>query len=78
MRFLQTVESATLALLKRLQALEMAGWLREKHPDVSLFSVFRILVYFDDAEDDFPPTMLAPFNWEKAKVDIRAAVEEQA
>ena len=45
---------------------------------VGSFAVFRSLVYFDDAENDFPPSMLVPFDWEQANADIRAAVEELA
>lgn len=65
-------------LLSRFRLEEMVAWFREKFPDAALFAVFRSLVYFDDAESDFPPHMLAPFDWEKAKADIRAAVEALA
>ena len=77
MLFLQAVEPATLAL-KRFRLEEMVAWFREKFPDASLFAVLRSLGYFADAENDFPPSMLVPFDWEKAKADIRAAVEELA
>ena len=65
-------------LLSRFRLAEMVGWFREKYPDASLFPVFRSLVYFDDADNDFPPALLVPFDWDKAKTDIRAAVEELA
>ena len=65
-------------LLSRFRLAEMVGWFREKYPDASLFPVFRSLVYFDDADNDFPPALLVPFDWDKAKADIRAAVEELA
>ena len=65
-------------LLSRFRLEEMVAWFRAKFPDASLFAVIRSLVYFDDAESDFSPQMLAPFDWEKAKADIRAAVEELA
>lgn len=65
-------------LLSRFRLADMVSWFREKYPDAALFPVLRSLVYFDDAENDFPPVMLAPFDWEKAKADIRAAVEELA
>jgi len=65
-------------LLSRFRLADMVSWFQEKFPDAALFPVFRSLVYFDDAEADFPPVMLAPFDWDKAKADIRAAVEELA
>ena len=65
-------------LLSRFRLAEMVAFFRAKYPDASLFPVFRSLVYFDDAETDFPPSMLVPFNWDQAKSDLRAAVEELA
>ncbi len=65
-------------LLSRFQLPEMVAWFQEKYPDAALFPVFRSLVYFDDAENDFPPTMLVPFDWDKAKDDIRTAVKALA
>jgi hypothetical protein len=56
----------------------MVAWFREKFPDASLFAVFRSLFYFDDAENDFPPSMLVPFDWEEAKATIREAVRAYA
>lgn len=50
----------------------------EKHRGANEYIVLRSLTYFADAETQPLPRILAPFDWEKAKADIRAAVEELA
>ena len=51
---------------------------REKFRGANEYIVLRSLTYFADAETQPLPRMLAPFDWEQAKADIRAAVEELA
>lgn len=65
-------------LLKKFPFSDMIGWFREKFQGFDLFPVMRSVVYFDDADKDFPPVMLVPFDWEEAKAAIRAAVEAYA
>lgn len=65
-------------LLQRFRLTEMFDWFRKKFPDSELLPVLRSLTYFEDAEKDFSPVMLAPFDWDAAKRDIRAAVETVA
>ena len=65
-------------LLGRFSLTEMMSFFREKFSGANEYIVLRSLVYFADAEEQPLPQMLAPFDWEKAKADIRAAVEELA
>lgn len=65
-------------LLKRFSVSEMVGWFKEKYPAFDWFIVMRSLAYFEDADNDLPPTMLVPFDWEEAKATIREAVRAYA
>ena len=65
-------------LLGRFPLAEMMSFFREKFRGANEYIVLRSLTYFADAETQPLPRMLAPFDWEQAKADIRAAVEELA
>ena len=65
-------------LLDRFPLSEMMSFFREKFHGANEYIVLRSLTYFADAEAQPLPRMLAPFDWEKAKADIRSAVEELA
>ena len=57
-------------LLNYFSLREMLSFYEEKYADGSLFMVLRSLSYFDDAEEDPMPRMLAKATWEKAKAKI--------
>lgn len=61
-------------LLQRFSLSEMLGWYQEKYESGSVYLVLRSLVYFEDADPDPGPRMLAAFGWEDAKEAIRQAV----
>lgn len=63
-------------LLDRFTLPEMFDWYGEKYPDASPALALRSLSYFVDAETMPLPRMLSPFDWDKAKDRIRAAVRE--
>ena len=65
-------------LLERFSLRAMMDAFREKFSGANEYIVLRSLTYFADAEKQPLPVMLAPFDWEKAKDAIRAAVEELA
>lgn len=65
-------------LVRRHGLENMLRWFMSKYLDAPLAIVLRSLVYFDDAEDDPMPIMLQPFDWDRAKDDIRAAVRDFA
>ena len=65
-------------LLDRFSLAEMMSFFREKFRGANEYIVLRSLTYFADAETQPLPRILAPFDWEKAKADIRSAVEELA
>ena len=53
---------------------DIFAWYREKYPAANPALAMRSLSYFADAETMPMPKMLIPFDWEKAKDRIRAAV----
>ena len=63
-------------LLRRHSLAEMVGWYVDKYPDGHVALAVRSLSYFADAEEMPLPTMLLPFDWDKAKDAIRSAVRE--
>ena len=65
-------------LLKTFSLREMLALFREKDPGANEYISLRSLTYFTDAETQPLPALLVPFDWDKAKADIRAAVEELA
>ena len=70
---------ADLFFLLRLFPLEdMFGFFARKFGPGREGLVLRSLAYFDDAEEDFDPAMIEPFDWEHAKETIRTAVREYA
>lgn len=65
-------------LLGTISLREMMSLFREKYPGANEYIVLRSLTYFVDAEAQPLPTMLVPFDWDKAKDEIRAAVKALA
>ena len=53
---------------------DIFAWYREMYPAANPALAMRRLSYFADAETMPMPKMLIPFDWEKAKDRIRAAV----
>jgi hypothetical protein len=63
-------------LLQRFKLELMIEFYKQKYDTNPIFHVIRSLTYFDDAEEDPQPKMYLPFNWEKAKKNIKESVEE--
>ena len=63
-------------LLKQYSLKEMLKFYTDKYPDGSAFLVMKSLSYFDDADNEEPPFMLAPFDWDLVKKEIRRQVKE--
>lgn len=61
-------------LLKKFSLSDMLQFYIKKFSDGEVFSVLKSLVYFNDAEEEPMPNMLAPFDWNEAKAHIRQAV----
>jgi len=61
-------------LLEKFSLDDMLGFYQKKYKDASLFLVLKSLVFFEDAEDDPLPRMLAPFDWHAARQRIVDAV----
>lgn len=62
-------------LLQKYTLLEMLGFYQQKYADSQLFTVLRSLTYFEDAEADPMPSMLAPVKWSQIKDTIQKNVE---
>jgi len=63
-------------LLERFSLREMLEFHNRKFADGASFPVLKSLVFFDDAEEDPLPNMLAAFDWPTAKQRISDAVSE--
>ena len=63
-------------LLQKYSLRQMLGWYSEKYPDGNDYLVLRSLVYFEDAELEPMPNMLAPVDWKSVTGAIEAAVRE--
>ena len=55
---------------------DIFAWYRAKYPEANPALAMRSMSYFADAETMPMPKMLIPFDWEKAKDRIRAAVRK--
>lgn len=62
-------------LLQKYTLLEMLGFYQQKYADSQLFTVLRSMTYFEDAEADPMPSMLAPVKWSQIKDTIQKNVE---
>lgn len=62
-------------LLQKYTLLEMLGFYQQKYADSQLFTILRSLTYFEDAEADPMPSMLAPVKWPQIKDTIQKNVE---
>lgn len=62
-------------LLQKYALSEILGFYQQKYTDSQLFTVIRSLTYFEDAESDPMPLMLAPVNWPQVKLTIQKTVE---
>lgn len=62
-------------LLQKYALSEILGFYQQKYADSQLFTVIRSLTYFEDAESDPMPLMLAPVNWPQVKLTIQKTVE---
>ena len=63
-------------LLRKYSLRQMLDWYAEKYPDGNDYLVLRSLVYFDDAELEPMPNMLAPVEWKSVTKAIESAVRE--
>lgn len=62
-------------LLKKHTLEEMLRFYVQKYHDGSVFMVLKSLLYFEDAESEMDPVMLAPWNWSFVKSEISSAVD---
>lgn len=62
-------------LLQRFTLTEILGLYSQKYSDSQLFTVIRSLTYFEDAESDPMPSMIASTNWDQVKREIQKTVE---
>lgn len=62
-------------LLQKYALSEILGFYQQKYADSQLFTVIRSLTYFEEAESDPMPLMLAPVNWPQVKLTIQKTVE---
>jgi hypothetical protein len=60
-------------LLKRFSLAEILGFYLEKYADGNEFMVRKSLTYFEDAEREAMPRMLAPESWKEIKDTILSA-----
>ena len=70
----ETIEPATLELLRSIQAIPELYLYENKYPNASAFMAIKSLLYFEDAEHDAMPVMLIPQSWEEAKTVVTEAV----
>ena len=63
-------------MLKDYGFKKMLEFYQQKYDDGSVFLVLKSLVYFDDAETEAMPDMLADLGWEKVKNSIKDALLE--
>ena len=62
-------------LLKRYSLKELIDLYTDKYPDGQLFFVLKSLVYFEDAEEQPMPKMLADVEWSNVKKKITESVQ---
>ncbi len=62
-------------LLKEFSLKQMFELYEQKYRDAPLYTVFRSLAYFVDAEEQPMPEMLIPVNWEEIKSTIQKEIE---
>lgn len=65
-------------LLRRFSLAEMMSFFEGKFGPDRVGIVVRSLAYFGDAEEDLPPVVLEPFDWDAAKESICTAVRDYA
>lgn len=63
-------------LLKRYSFNELVDFYLTKYSDAQLFTVFKSLTYFEDAETDPMPVMAEPVNWDEIKTAIVKVVRQ--
>jgi len=63
-------------LLRHFDLQQMLDFYNQKYSDGSEFLVLKSLSWFEDAENNEPPVMLIPENWENIKAVISAALED--
>lgn len=63
-------------LLEHYSLAEMMGFYKSKYSDGNDFMVLRSLTYFDDAENEPMPKMLAPTSWASVKDRVKLAVSK--
>ena len=63
-------------LLKRYSFNELVDFYLTKYSDSQLFTVFKSLTYFEDAETDPMPVMAEAVNWDDIKTEIIKAVHQ--
>lgn len=61
-------------LLKSFSFDELIDFYLAKYSDAQLFTALKSLTYFEDAENDPMPVMIAPLDWEDVKSKIRTEV----
>jgi len=65
-------------LMKKYSLLQLIEFFEKKYKNISYnkLHILKSLVYFDDAENDPSPMMLADFDWSEAKKDIEKEVKK--
>lgn len=61
-------------LLQRFTINDIMDFYTSKYPDGSTFMAMKSLAYFDDAEEDIMPYMLADISWETIKQQILSKI----
>jgi hypothetical protein len=59
-------------LLKQFSIQQLLIFYKQKYKDGNEFLVLKSLTYFEDAEQDEPPVMLRPQDWESIKLEIES------
>ncbi len=55
---------------------EMISLFEEKYSNHSKIMVYKSLLYFEDAEEDFEPEMIEPIEWEAVKEKITSEMRK--
>ena len=63
-------------LLQNFTIEDLLFFYNNKYDDGSEFMVLKSLIYFEDANEDETPFMLAPIDWQQIKSSIKTKVEK--
>ena len=63
-------------LLKEFSLNQMLEFYQKKYPQGTLFLVLKSLAYFDDANENFEPTLIKPLPWKDVKASIISEIDK--